>query len=418
MRPSRFISSVCAVVCLGGVVLGGLALHGQAAAQHGAPSHAVTLDNVTLTIGGQFLPSATIGTSHPGDASQVAMSASHAPYQELTITAIPYGTRTGTEALPVAHAGSAAAYRALLRALRLPHALQHQSAPAVTLFGASVVGDAYRLVAPWDSLTPKPAILMEWVTEAGPRVWILRVVQEQIAKLAANIASTSFFGRIASLSLSSVTLNRPTTVQAKRLTAAVAATTPDGGNLPSPSWWDGSCDTNYYAPRSGYAAHPLGASFRGVQACGPRPAFSPYPPDVNRQFFPGAHGEYEWECVELSMRFMYLAYGIDPYPANGNGVVANYSGSRLVKVNNGTPNEPLAPGLHHQQLARGRDVGHHLWLAARSLCRQSHHPNVVICARNCGLQQPVVYRLDRAECQSECDVNRQWHGVQQSGNAA
>ena len=43
------------------------------------------------------------------------------------------------------------------------------------------------------------------------------------------------------------------------------------------------------------------------------------------RFFPGAWGELEWQCVELSMRFMYLAYGVSPYGANGKDVVDNYT---------------------------------------------------------------------------------------------
>ena len=41
------------------------------------------------------------------------------------------------------------------------------------------------------------------------------------------------------------------------------------------------------------------------------------------------------------MRFLYLAYGIAPYSANGSQVVWNYSGSLLTKIANGTAG--LAP---------------------------------------------------------------------------
>ena len=71
-------------------------------------------------------------------------------------------------------------------------------------------------------------------------------------------------------------------------------------------------------------AHPLGASYRGVEVCGPRPGADGAPNRLVR-FFPGAWGELEWQCVELSMRYLYLAYGVLPYGANGKDVVANYS---------------------------------------------------------------------------------------------
>jgi hypothetical protein len=51
--------------------------------------------------------------------------------------------------------------------------------------------------------------------------------------------------------------------------------------------------------------------------------------------------------VELSMRFMYVAYGVSPYGANGKDVVDNYSpiyGGGLVKIANGTPGTAPRPG--------------------------------------------------------------------------
>ncbi len=53
------------------------------------------------------------------------------------------------------------------------------------------------------------------------------------------------------------------------------------------------------------------------------------------RFFTGAWGEQEWECVELAMRFMYLAYGVSPYSANGMDVYANYSTGRRRRARQG-----------------------------------------------------------------------------------
>jgi hypothetical protein len=99
-----------------------------------------------------------------------------------------------------------------------------------------------------------------------------------------------------------------------------------------------------YAGWSGAGAHPLGASYLGVQVCGPRPAVDGAP-DVT--WTRDGWGEYEWECVELAMRFMALVYGVRPYSANGVDVVSNYStsdGGGLVKIANGTPGEAPQPG--------------------------------------------------------------------------
>lgn len=111
--------------------------------------------------------------------------------------------------------------------------------------------------------------------------------------------------------------------------------------LPAPSWWSGACDSGNYA-----GGKALGAEYRNVQVCGPRPGADGAP---NRlvNFFPGAWGELEWQCVELSMRFMYLAYDVHPYGANGKDVYDNYStayGGGLVKIANGTVGTPPKPG--------------------------------------------------------------------------
>jgi hypothetical protein len=67
----------------------------------------------------------------------------------------------------------------------------------------------------------------------------------------------------------------------------------------------------------------LGASFNGVKACDPGPVQGGSDHIVSF----GGFGEYEWVCVELVMRYMYLVYGITPFSSpDGSNVVANYSG--------------------------------------------------------------------------------------------
>lgn len=118
----------------------------------------------------------------------------------------------------------------------------------------------------------------------------------------------------------------------------------------APSWWDGPCDAVHWdqmaadAGWSGPGAHPLGASYLGVQVCGPRPAVDGAP-DITWTR-PG-WGAYEWECVELAMRFMAQIYGVHAYSANGVDVVSDYSpsdGGGLVKIANGTSGEAPEPG--------------------------------------------------------------------------
>lgn len=107
--------------------------------------------------------------------------------------------------------------------------------------------------------------------------------------------------------------------------------------LPFPSWWSGNCDSGNYN-----GSYPLGGVVRGVPACGPGPNMGGS--DHLVHFYSGAWGEYEWECVELVMRYMYLAYNVQPYGANGWNVVDNYPGSFLVKVQNNGLGPLPAPG--------------------------------------------------------------------------
>jgi hypothetical protein len=108
-----------------------------------------------------------------------------------------------------------------------------------------------------------------------------------------------------------------------------ASTGVDPPPVQSPPWWSGPCDDNQY-PNSFVLS-----SWDGLTACGPGPNRGGY--DLTVGFFPGAWGELEWECVELSMRWLYLEYGVRPYPADGSQVVWNYSpadGGNLQKVSN------------------------------------------------------------------------------------
>ena len=111
------------------------------------------------------------------------------------------------------------------------------------------------------------------------------------------------------------------------------------GDLPQPSWWNGVCNANVYR-----GAKPLGASYRGVQACGPQPGGSMGRPVF---FFPGAWGLYEWQCTELVFRYLYLAFGVRPYNApTGGQVVDNWRpeyGGSFEKVRNGSGALP-SPG--------------------------------------------------------------------------
>ncbi len=129
-----------------------------------------------------------------------------------------------------------------------------------------------------------------------------------------------------------------------------ARTRPAAADVAAPSWWSGDCDATYWNAQAsgmgwrGSGAHRLGASYLGVEVCGPRPSVDGAPNVLWRR--PG-WGELEFQCVELAMRFMAQVYGVAPYGANGDDVVRNYhssSGGGLVRIDNGTVGQPPRPG--------------------------------------------------------------------------
>ncbi len=139
--------------------------------------------------------------------------------------------------------------------------------------------------------------------------------------------------------------------------AAAEAVRRRTADLPQPSWWNGVCDSGNYR-----GARPLGASYRGVQACGPQPGRS-----QGRlvRFYPGAWGHYEWQCTELVFRFMYLAYGVTPYNApTGGQVVDNWRpeyGGNFEKVRNGSgalpsPGDIVSTTATHTAIVTGVEV--------------------------------------------------------------
>jgi hypothetical protein len=310
-----------------------------------------TLDGVLVSVRAASLPSVDFVVSEPGSASQVATSLAWKPFREFTVTAIPFGSKPPTEALPVAGPGLKPDYDNILRNYRLQQGGIVQDGPSVAIFDQQVTGLQTLVNLFIDGAVPKPVLISEWVVEAGDRLWIIRWSEEQSSS-DFSIQSENFPG---DLVLSSSSLNNASTVTEQPQNNPAIELNQDilAADLPTPSWWSGDCDNNNYQNSiqnpDRIDSYPLGAVYLGLPACGPRPYYD-NAPDVTVNFFPGSWGVYEWECVELSMRFLYLMYGIAPYQANGSQVVWNYSGSLLVKIPNSTagqapqPNDVLSYG--------------------------------------------------------------------------
>ena len=176
------------------------------------------------------------------------------------------------------------------------------------------------------------------------RSWASWTVPFFVMSMALVIAF-GFLGPLASTRTRSKASSKQSLLpQTARLDRALARRT-----VTTPLWWKGgTCDPANYP-----GSHPLGAVWHGLVACGPGPTQGGS--DHVISFFPGAWGELEWECVELSMRWMYLAWGVNPYPANGWDVVSNYdlgddkatfnrNGPDLIVVDNGTVGAVPQPG--------------------------------------------------------------------------
>ena len=98
----------------------------------------------------------------------------------------------------------------------------------------------------------------------------------------------------------------------------------------TPSWWDGVCNKNNFHKDMGVDSYPLGGSWHGVLACGPLNSMHLV------HFFSGSYGEYEFQCVELVMRFLYMEWGIAPWGGNGNTIKNSPPSSMLFYQNDGS----------------------------------------------------------------------------------
>jgi uncharacterized delta-60 repeat protein len=116
-------------------------------------------------------------------------------------------------------------------------------------------------------------------------------------------------------------------------TQSTQAALPSSSPVPvgAPAWWSGVCDDNNYFAFSSHHSTIL-STWLGVSACGPIPTH-----DRPVTFFTGAWGQYEFECVELVMRFLYLEWGIKPFNGNGNTIKNYYPTNSMVFYPNGTP---------------------------------------------------------------------------------
>lgn len=304
-----------------------------------ASTAAFSLDGVDLKLSTSFLSDLEFATSDPNTAIQIAAAVERVPlYKELSITSVPFGLKPPTESLPTAAPNGAVAYRPALEAYRTARGGDPEDGPVIRLFGKDVTGLRSEAHIHIRGASPTRTTITEWVVEAGGRIWIVRASQELEDSAGVQPQSTDPFSDTTlwsddlgqpSTSLAAIEENLPpSNLDPEMLIAANAV----ASDLPYPSWWSGECDTNNYYAATGRSAYPLGAEYRGMKACGPRP-WADWGPAAFVNFGAGV-SQIEWQCPELSKRFLYLAYDIPPYLADGSEVVWHYSGDLLEKVPN------------------------------------------------------------------------------------
>ncbi|MFM8322710.1 MAG: PQQ-binding-like beta-propeller repeat protein, partial [Chloroflexota bacterium] len=295
---------------------------GAAPADRASYAYSLSLDGVDLDLvlplaGLQFvLPEKD--ALYPG-----ALAASAAPFQEVSLEAVPDELRPARSALMVGDA------RANLQDFRRDQQALALDGYTAELFGRPVESLSWRVELLTRVDQAEPVTLHEWLVEAGGRLWLLRIAYgadspwAQVPLDGVHLDSSRVDVPSAAAALASALPPAP---------ADAAPAAPAADDLPFPSWWDGECDVNNFP-----GSYPLGGSYRGMPACGPR----------NTQhlvYFGAGNSQYEWQCPELSKRYLYLAFGTPPYSANGNKVVANYPGDDFEKVNNGAPDKGPSAG--------------------------------------------------------------------------
>ncbi len=347
----------------------------------GISEASVTIDTVTLTIRTPFLPSTIFGVASPGNALQVADSSSLNPFKQLQVVIAPFGFIPGTESdrnnpLPAAQVGGAEAYRAKLREYKVAAGGNPQPGPSATLFGQRVASDVSLLQSNLIYSEPKPTLYLEWVVEAGPRLWIVRIVKQLPDGTTDLSGEQSFLQSLESLTISSDNLDNPSTLRPAQGTEpetpkgstpsapppTSTLSTPMSSGMPSdaeepdtlfpPPWWNGNmCDDAYYYQNGWRHIHSfqLGGSYMHLDACRPLPlAFSPWY-DVQVSFrsgpLPGQSvDQYEWECTEYTKRYLRLRFNINPYDADGYQMVDNYAGTKAYSNPNGPDLEVVVNG--------------------------------------------------------------------------
>ncbi|MBV9104101.1 MAG: CHAP domain-containing protein [Candidatus Eremiobacteraeota bacterium] len=285
----------------------------------------VVVDGVRVNVSGI---DGVVLSASAGDATQETTIFDPARKRTLSVIAVPFGTRPGIEdTLPLAHRGGAAQYRTALDEFRLRTGEFATDAPTIDLFGQRVDGDfsqRHEHVTTSEGRDfERDVFTAEWVAEAGPRLWIIREVQfEPTSEALTTVADFSAALRGVSVA-SDGTVGNPTTVK-RDVARAGASSWLSAPAIKRPARYGDGCDSADY-DRATFAndwRHALGAIFRGVPACGPRPGTGA-PAIAAALGAPGAE-VVQFGAAELSLRWMNLVFNTPPFAGNGDELLLNY----------------------------------------------------------------------------------------------
>ncbi len=323
------------------------------------------LDGVNLNLCLSFDPE-IISTSDEVDMVQSLYAVSHSANMELFLYSVPFGLQPAADYLPAAQAGISSSYQDLSFDAYKGLILSDVSVSSMNMFNQSVTGRAVVIANKNDSFPKQYQQISQWTTEAGDRVWMIRLnsyvdqySEINVLGITPEMVVNGTGWEMPSLSMQ-IASQASAPLQPEVSMSAV--------DFSTPAWWNGDCDVNNFP-----GSTPLGSSYRGVKTCGP---FN----TMHLVNFGSGVSQYEWQCVEFVKRYLKLAFVISPYLANGNTVVSNYSGTRLVKILNGTVNK--APQAGDVISYSGPSTYGHTALVTASAVNSSGNGTITIAEQN------------------------------------
>jgi hypothetical protein len=279
-------------------------------------------------------------------------------YGLLSIKAASPGYGPGP-ARPAYNPGEVEAYRQANREVETSQS-DHSvgDGPSANLWGESVPGMQVELILQ-TSQGDLPLISVEWLVEHNHRLWSITITwdttEENSAEWEAAAENFSLDAPVKN-DLPDTALDLGATLQGSQSKPDFPS--PAGiVDVPLPSWWNGSvCDDTNYFTATGIHSIAFGSPWHGVYACGTDPIGDMETHWV--QYYPNAHWENEFQCVELVMRFFYLQWGIGPWQGSGS-TIKNYYPAATVDFFPNNGNHPIFPGdIITEDSLGGGDGGH------------------------------------------------------------